>query len=186
MFRKGKTKKYKSDIFNTQNWEYDEINDEFICPNHKRLSFKRYAYLNDRYRFRRDFKSYECDDCSNCPLKKQCMKFHSEANKKIMKNYNWEYFKSQINQKLSQPETKAIYSQRKIDVEPVFEFMKAILGFTPMSVRGLDKVKRELGLVLMALNIRKIAAQRAAKFYNDIENDKLYRNEIEFVILLLV
>lgn len=52
-----------------------------------------------------------------------------------MKNYNWEYFKSQVNQKLSEPETKKIYSKRKIDVEPVFGFMKAILGFTRMSVR---------------------------------------------------
>ncbi len=78
--------------------------------------------------------------------------------KKIMKNYNWEYFKVQINQKLSEPETKKIYSQRKIDVEPVIGFMKAILGFTRMSVRGINKVKRELGFVLMALNIRKIAA----------------------------
>ena len=40
---------------------------------------------------------------------------------KIMKNYNWEYFKSQINKKLSEPETKNIYSQRKIDVEPVLD-----------------------------------------------------------------
>ena len=54
---------------------------------------------------------------------------------KIMKNYNWEYFKSQINKKLSEPETKNIYSQRKIDVEPVFGFMKAILGFTDVCPR---------------------------------------------------
>ena len=33
--------------------------------------------------------------------------------------------------------------------------MKAILGFTRMSVRGINKAKRELGFVLMALNIRK-------------------------------
>ena len=38
-----------------------------------------------------------------------------------MKNYNWEFFKAQINQKLSEPETKKIYSQRKIDVEPVLD-----------------------------------------------------------------
>ncbi|MEN0133490.1 transposase, partial [Staphylococcus aureus] len=56
-----------------------------------------------------------------------------------------EIVKNQINQKLSEPETKKIYSQRKIDVEPVFGFMKAILGFTRMSVRGINKVKRELG-----------------------------------------
>ena len=77
-----------------------------------------------------------------------------------MKNYNWEYFKAQINKKLSEPKIKTIYSQRKIDVEPVFGFMKAILGFTRMSVRGINKAKRELGFVLMALNIRKLTAQR--------------------------
>ena len=81
-----------------------------------------------------------------------------------MKHFNWEYFKSQINQQLSEPETKKIYSQRKIDVEPVFGFMKAILGFTQMSVRGIDKVKRELGFVQMVLNVRKIVAQRATLF----------------------
>ena len=91
-----------------------------------------------------------------------------------MKNYNWEYFKSQINNKLSEPETKNIYSQRKIDVEPVFGFMKAILGFTRMSVRGLNKVKRELGFVLMALNIRKVVAQRAENNQKFIKRQFLY------------
>ncbi|HHQ2211516.1 TPA: transposase, partial [Staphylococcus aureus] len=79
--------------------------DEFICPNNKRIGFKRYAYRNDRYSFKRDFKLYECDDCSSCSLRHQCMKPNSKSNKKIMKNYNWEYFKAQINQKLSEPET---------------------------------------------------------------------------------
>ncbi len=55
MFIKDKTRKFKSDIFNTQNWKYDELNDEFICPNNKRIGFKRYAYRNDRYGFKRDF-----------------------------------------------------------------------------------------------------------------------------------
>ena len=45
-------------------------------------------------------------------------------------------------------------------MEPVFGFMKAILGFTRMSVRGINKAKRELGFVLMALNMRKVTAQR--------------------------
>ncbi len=35
MFIKDKTRKFKSDTFNTQNWKYDELNDEFICPNNK-------------------------------------------------------------------------------------------------------------------------------------------------------
>ncbi len=59
IFIKDKIRKFKSDIFNTQNWKYDELNDQFI--NDKRIGFKRYAYRNDRYGFKRDFKLYECD-----------------------------------------------------------------------------------------------------------------------------
>ena len=50
--------------------------------------------------------------------------------------------------------------------------MKAILGFTRMSVRGINKAKRELGFVLMALNIRKVTAQRAEN--NLIKRQFLY------------
>lgn len=35
-----------------------------------------------------------------------------------------------------------IYARRKIDVETVFRFMKACLGFTRYTVRGLDKVRK--------------------------------------------
>ena len=52
--------------------------------------------------------------------------------------------------------------------------MKAILGFIRMSVRGLNKVKRELGFVLMALNIRKVVAQRA-------ENNQNYKKTISIL-----
>ena len=59
-------------------------------------------------------------------------------------------------------------------MEPVFGFMKAILGFTRMSVRGLNKVKRELGFVLMALNIRKVVAQRVENNQKFIKRQFLY------------
>ena len=106
---------------------------EFICPNNKRLVFKKYTYHHDKYGFKRDFKLYECDDDSECPLKHPCMNFNSK--------------------------TKTIYSQRKIDVASVFRFIKAILSSTRMSVRGINKDKRELGFELMTLNLRKVTAQ---------------------------
>ena len=65
-------------------------------------------------------------------------------------------------------------------MEPVFGFMKAILGFTRMSVRGLNKVKRELGFVLMALNIRKVVAQRVENNQKFIK-DNFYIISIEIV-----
>ena len=87
---------------------------EFICPNNKRLVFKKYTYHHDKYGFKRDFKLYECDDDSECPLKHPCMNFNSKTNKKVMKNYNWEYFKAQINKKLSKPKTKPSTVKEKL------------------------------------------------------------------------
>ncbi|MFT9373760.1 transposase, partial [Liquorilactobacillus hordei] len=49
--------------------------------------------------------------------------------------------------------------RRKIDVESVFGGLKACLGFKRFSVRGLEKVKKEAGIALMAMNIRKLVAK---------------------------
>ncbi|WP_244593820.1 transposase, partial [Apilactobacillus micheneri] len=49
-----------------------------------------------------------------------------------------------------------IYAQRKIDVESVFGKLKASLRFNRFSVRGIEKVKKETGFTIMALNIRKL------------------------------
>ncbi|EID41058.1 hypothetical protein SAISM_2356 [Staphylococcus aureus subsp. aureus IS-M] len=54
-----------------------------------------------------------------------------------------------------------------------------------MSVRGINNVKRELGFVLMALNIRKIAAQRAVHYKIHIKKADFYqiinRNQLFYI-----
>jgi len=59
------------------------------------------------------------------------------------------------------------------------------LGFTRMSVRGINKVKRELGFVLMALNIRKVVAQRANYNQNNNEKGNFYIISIEIAFSLV-
>ena len=51
---------------------------EFICPNNKRLVFKNIPITMINMAFKRDFKLYECDDDSECPLKHPCMNFNSK------------------------------------------------------------------------------------------------------------
>ncbi|OHS49791.1 transposase, partial [Staphylococcus sp. HMSC65H10] len=72
-------------------------------------------------------------------------------------------------EKLSDPKTSSIYKQRKIDVETFFGNLKANLGFTRMSVRGIEKVETEVGIACMAVNVRKLAALRAAIFSINIK-----------------
>src|SRR5690625_3644976 len=157
-YRKEKKKKFKNDPFKTANWEYDEATDSFICPNNRRLNYTYDSNRTDKYGFKRTFKVYESEDCSDCPVRALCTKAAEGKNRKLFYNEKWEYQKEYVREKLSNEETGEIYGKRKIDVEPVFGFLKANLGFTRMSVRGKPKVHNEMGFALMAVNLRKYSA----------------------------
>jgi len=157
-YRKEKKKKFKNDSFNTANWEYDESTDSFTCPNNRRLNYLYQSNRKDRYGFKRTFKVYECEDCSDCPLRSLCTKAAEGKNRRLFYNEKWEFQKEYVRKKLSNEKTGEIYGKRKIDVEPVFGFLKANLGFTRLSVRGQSKVHNELGFALMAVNLRKYTA----------------------------
>ena len=149
-------KALKTDPMHPNNWVYNERDDYYTCPNNRRLYFKRYSAQTDRYGYQRHKKIYECESCVDCPLLQMCNNKQTNSPKQIHKNMNLEYFKSQVKQTLSSPEGQRLYSQRKIDVETTFGNLKANLGFTRMSVRGNSKVRNELGIALMALNLKKM------------------------------
>lgn len=169
MYQKEQKRKYKKDEFNTANWLYDEEKDEYTCPNQQQLIYKYDSVRTDRYGFQRQFKVYESEDCSTCPLRSYCTKAKPGNNRKMMVNEVWEEHKEYVREKLSEEETNSIYRRRKIDVEPVFGFLKANLTFKRFSIRGKSKVKKEIGFALMAVNLRKYTA-------NIMPNHDLYKN----------
>ena len=152
-------RKYKNDPFKTSNWVYEKENDAYICPNKKTLRFQYNSVRTDKSGFQREFKIYECEECTGCPFRTKCTKAAEGKNRRLMINENWEQQKEEVRAKLSEEKTAAIYRQRKIDVEPVFGFLKANLCFSRFSVRGKSKVTNEIGLALMATNLRKYAVR---------------------------
>jgi hypothetical protein len=94
-------------------------------------------------------------------LREQCTKAKEGNNRTIRYNEKWEQQKKIIKDLLSDEKTGAIYGKRKIDVEPVFGFLKANLYFTRFCVRGKEKVRNDLGFALMAVNMRKYTAREA-------------------------
>ena len=152
-------RKFKKDPFKTSNWAYDEASDTYTCPNGKQLTFQYDSTRTDKTGFKRQFKVYVCEDCTDCPLRPLCTRAQEGTNRKLMVNEKWEQQKEYVRNKLSEEKTGSIYRQRKIDVEPVFGFLKANLGFTRFSVRGKSKVENEIGLALMAVNLRKYAVR---------------------------
>ncbi|MCD8821440.1 hypothetical protein BUZ11_07400 [Staphylococcus gallinarum] len=79
-----------------------------------------------------------------------------------------------------------IYSQRKIEVEPVFGFLNAFLEFTRMSLRGITNAKRKLGLALLAFTIRKITGLSANQFDNNRKIDNFYIFTVKIIDFILV
>ena len=59
-------------------------------------------------------------------------------------------------ERLASAEGRAHYRRRKAIVEPVFGWIKHAMGFRQFSLRGLDKVTGEWGLVCLALNVRRM------------------------------
>ncbi|HET8669155.1 MAG TPA: IS1182 family transposase [Candidatus Saccharimonadales bacterium] len=59
-------------------------------------------------------------------------------------------------ERLARKEGQAHYRRRKAIVEPVFGWIKHAIGFRQFSLRGLNKVTGEWGLVCLALNLRRM------------------------------
>lgn len=186
MYYKEQKKKFKQNLFLPANWSYQELDDTFICPNGRKMNFRNYSIRTDKYGFKRYLKRYECEDCSDCPVRSQCTKAKSDKNREIQKNMNWEYFKATIQQLLSEKETGKIYRQRKIDVEPAFGYLKACLGFTRFSVRGKQQAHNEIGFALMAVNLRKYRLNKPENKGDSPNNRKNRRLKILFTIFGLL
>ncbi|WP_453996256.1 IS1182 family transposase [Bacillus nitroreducens] len=152
------TRKYKKDIKNAKNWTYVEDDDYFICPKGMKVTFKKYLNKKNKSGYEQSFKIYECEDCTDCPLKAQCTK--AKGNRQIHWNTIFEEMKAKAKTALECDEKSAIYAQRKVEVESVFGHIKGNRSFRRFSLRGLDKVYVEFGIVALAHNILKVAGIR--------------------------
>lgn len=71
-------------------------------------------------------------------------------------NVTLDYYKAQAKENLESDSGKAIYGQRKIDVETFFGRMKRNFGVRRVHVRGEQGVRNDLGLLFMSINLSKL------------------------------
>src|SRR5690606_24035083 len=135
-----------------------EEEDCFICPNERKVSFKKYLTKKNPSGYEQSFKIYECEDCTDCPLKPQCTK--AKGNRQVHWNTIYEEMKARAKTALACETNATIYARRKIEVESVFGHIKGNRSFRRFSLRGLNKVHVEFGIVALAHNILKVAGIR--------------------------
>lgn len=151
--------KWQSDDRKVMNWEYDEYRDEYTDKNGILFTFHNYSKRTDKSGITRDFKVHQAEskDENNQTIPEALTP--KQNVKRISINPAWEYQKAQIRDNLNNQTNAEIYTRRKIEVEPVFGRMKAHLGVTRFMVLGLKRVKREMGIAMMAINMVKLSGR---------------------------
>ena len=139
----------------SSNWEYDEQQDEFICPQGKRLTYQRTMIKHTANGYRSERRIYSCDQCETCPVRTKCTT--SAYGRSVMMSLNIRDFRQQARDRLQSSEGKRYRSQRLIEAEAVFGRLKHNWGFRRFLLRGLEKVKTEWGVLCTAHNIAKLA-----------------------------
>jgi hypothetical protein len=157
LFNKQQKRSWRKQYFRAENWDYDPARDEYICPNQQRLTFMRTCYRITDNGYRTSFRVYECGSCADCPLKTQCTK--AVGNRRIEINLTLNRYQQQAREKLVSDQGRRLRSRRSVEVETVFGRIKQDWGFRRFTLRGMEKVKTEWGLLCIAHNIAKLAVQ---------------------------
>ncbi|MNC18325.1 Transposase DDE domain protein [compost metagenome] len=177
-YLKEKTRRYKKDIQHASNWTYEEQDDRFVCPNGRYVRFKKYQTKKTASGLEQSFKIYECEDCSECPFKASCTK--AKGNRQVHWNTVGEELKAKAKKALEDDEKSAIYARRKVEVESVFGHIKGNRSFRRFSLRGLEKVHTEFGIVALAHNFLKVAGIRLAPLLHKQTHKKSWTENMTF------
>lgn len=152
-FDKEQTKAWKNQVGRLENMTYDEELDEWICANNKRLTFRYEKKQKSDNGYESIKRVYLCADCHGCPFQTSCAK--GKETKRITVSMKNQKQRKDVRERLATEEGKRKYSQRKIEVEPVFGQIKHNRQFQRFSLRGLSKTTTEWGLICAAHNLKK-------------------------------
>jgi transposase/IS5 family transposase len=130
-------------------FEYRKADNTFTCPEGQILTMIRESKDGKRV--------YQgsAQVCADCALHSRCCQ-SAKGEARTINTDDKESLRQLMNSKMATASAKAIYSQRKTIVEPVFGHIKNS-GFRGFSVRGKEKVAGEFSLVCATHNLKKIA-----------------------------
>jgi len=153
-FDRKQKKKWRPNVFATEELQYNADKDEYICPSDKPM--KKTGQLRKKERgFVKTYSIYQAKGCKNCPLKDACHK--QKGNRIIKVNHKGQQLKKQAHERLKTERGIYYRKKRPADVEPVFGNIKYNKNFKRFSLKGIDKTEIEWGLVCIAHNLKKIA-----------------------------
>ena len=128
---------------------YDADNDNFTCPNNKKLSLYSRNFKQDG----QTYNIYKCHDCTGCPMKDKCTRSKTGRAIKVNINHEWiDGYREWIDRKENLEKVK----QRKTIVEHPFGTIKMMMGKLCFLLRKKYKVQIEVDLYATAYNLKRL------------------------------
>jgi len=152
---KSKGSKSKDPRVTKDKFDYDLSADSYTCPKNVTLHRQGKIYTrHDGIPFKRYVAHWT--DCKNCPWKDICVSAGSQkAARGRMLNRNIYEDQMDSNDQMVLAR-KNEYRRRQAIVEHPFGTIKRQWGFTHTSLKGLNKVNGEFGLILLCYNIKRV------------------------------
>jgi transposase len=147
-------KQKEVNAFDADNLGYNAEADTYTCPSGQPMT-----YIGDRERrtatgYLQTSRQYQAANCEGCPMRGPCYK--ADGNRIIQRSPNLIRYKQKVKELLTSEEGVEKRRQRW-QVEAVFGNIKQNKGFRRFSVRGIEKVTTEMGLIAIAHNLQKLS-----------------------------
>jgi len=158
-FHYEQRRSFQQNKFHRDNMIYDEQQDCYYCPADKALNYKEDRSRRTATGYVTRQRVYQCEDCRGCLYTNECKR--GDGNRTVQTNPELERFKADARENLNSEKGLQLRKRRGSEVETPFADLKENQKFTKFSLRGLEKVDHELGLLSMAFNIRKYVGMMA-------------------------
>jgi transposase len=131
-------------LFGRNEFRYEPASDTYICPGDKKL-LRKHTNQKDRYTM---YKASSID-CASCPLKSRC----TNAPRRGLARHLYEDALNRMQERV----TPEVMRLRRCTVEHPFATIKyRIFGHPRLLMRGLNGARAEIGIAMMAYNLKRI------------------------------
>jgi hypothetical protein len=150
---------------------WDAEHKQYICPEGHRLSYARMGSKQKSNGKSVPLEIYQADpeDCRDCPLRAKCVQ--SASGTRTVRRQPYEECVERLRARMTTPEAKTLYKKRSPTVERSFADFKGHRSMQRFSGRGRLRAEAQVGLTVLAHNLRTLANLRATRAVDQI-NEK--------------
>ena len=167
-YEKEQRRSFKKKTYNALNWEYDEKQKQYTCPNGNPVPYLKTTVKKNGSGYKQEIMLFQCENCEGCPTRELCTK--SYKGRVVQRNETWLVQKQEVIDLLKSDEYKALMRRRSVECETVFGQIKSNQNFRRFHLKGNAGVSTEWGILMLGYNLKQIV--RLKRMKNSKNKDK--------------